>query len=394
MKRLPVGWIGSIMIIAGAMWTAADLAVSGLVTTVNEPDRCHFNTSGLYEVITAEPFYNYISAQSYGNLFNLVTRAQATSQTNGGLEGIYEKVNSDLMFRADTQDVVGKWNCQDVGDDQQYPAGEDYNALFSDLASRNLLFENVFYCLDQYPDNTTNHFVAWSSPLTDFEGGQQTWDVRASIDMTANNKDEIVMKTYLCSMNATVVDWVLERTNPSTLGDWCDMLKGSIYENTLTVPPVPNLSAVIESNLDAIIMISGASISGPNLTTSPIKDPNQGCLSPKAFIPWPVLLLLIITIIGVAAILIYFLFLLRSVRKLRVWRGSSDKPEVPGGLLSWMAHAVLETGVASTVKPGELREWFLVPRGEEGMMRISRRDVLLPEDTANSQVLGWETGFS
>jgi hypothetical protein len=393
-KKFPVGWLGGIMILSGMMWTTADLAVSGLVVTINVPGRCTFNTSGLYEVVYNQPYNNYITPYSYGSLFNLIIGAQATSQTNGGIEGVYQKVNSDTTFRADTQDIVGKWNCSDVGDDQNYPAGKNITDVFNDLWSQNLLYGNFFYCADHYPDNTYNHLTAWSAPRSD-EEGTDTWDVRASIDMQAHHLDNIVMKTFLCSMNATGVDWVLGRTNPSTLGAWCEQLKGLIYENTLDVPPVSNPGAVIESTLDAIIMWAGASQSGPNITTSPITDPTQGCLIPRALVPWPVLLLLIIVLLGTFAISAYLLFLLWSIRHLSSWR-SLSAGDVPNGLLSWMVQAVLETGVTRTTKTQELKEWSLAPRDEEGIMRVARpprRDTLWVKGAENSHPTGWDTGL-
>ncbi|KUJ15879.1 uncharacterized protein LY89DRAFT_685780 [Mollisia scopiformis] len=370
MKRLPAGWLGVVMILTGLMWTAADLAVSGLVVSIDVRDRCAFNTSGLYEVMYNESFSNYIVPYTVGNLFNLVTRAQVTSQANGGLGGIYEKVNGDPTFRADPEDILGQWNCHDVGDDQQYPAHDNITTVLEDLGSKNILFDVQLACSDDYPDNTYGHLVAWSSPRQDFQS-TDPWDVRASIDTTANNKEPINMKSFLCSMNASSVEWVLGRTNPATtLKNWCDQLKGLMYENTLTVPPVANPAAVLESTLDAIIMISGASQSGPNITTSPIKDPTQGCLIPKASITWLVVLLLIVVILGTAGMLGYWLFLLRSVRKLRSWRLPSERGEVPNGLLSWMVQAVNDTGM--TVSSAELNRWYLVPRGDGRSVRIAR----------------------
>jgi hypothetical protein len=178
-KKFPVGWLGGIMILAGMMWTTADLAISGLVVTINVPDRCTFNTSGLYEVLYNQPYNNYITPYNYGNLFNLIIGAQATSQSNGGIDGIYQKVNNDKTFRADTQDIVGKWNCSDVDDDQQYPAGNNITDVFNDLWSKNLLYGNFFYCADHYPDNTYNHLTAWSAPRTD-DDSTDTWDVRVN----------------------------------------------------------------------------------------------------------------------------------------------------------------------------------------------------------------------
>lgn len=158
MRRSPAGWLGYVMVLAGLFWLIADLVVSRLVVTVNVPDRCWFNNTGLYEVVWDQPFNFTIEPLEVGNLHDLVTRAQVTSQSNGGLEGIYHKVNSDPTFRADAQDVIGQWECHDVEQDASYSADSNLTQVADDLVNRGILFDaSSSSCWDQYPGNKDNY---------------------------------------------------------------------------------------------------------------------------------------------------------------------------------------------------------------------------------------------
>ena len=380
------------MILAGLLWTGADLAVSGLVVTVQVPGRCWFNTTGFYETITTPPFNNTHVPPNVGNLYDLVTRAQSTSQVNGGIGGIYAKVNGDLTFRADPEDNVGYWKCQDFGQNETYSATDSDENVINDLVAKDLLFDNPYYISDQYPNDARHaHLVAWSASIDDDDPSLQPWDVRASIDMTPKNIDDKVMKTYLCVMNAAPVEWVLSHTPPSdTLSIWIPLVKARMFENTLFTPPAPDPAAVIESILEAMIMISGASISGPNIKTSPVTDPTQGCLAPKALVPWPVIFLLILVIIGLASMVIFWIYqtiIIRRKRKCAPWQGVPSKG-FPNGLLSWMVQAVRETRVGQEVKNKHLSQWLLLPDQNSNTLLLSQggtiwgtRNEVRPEDT-------------
>jgi hypothetical protein len=90
-------------------WLVADLVVSGLVVTVDVVNRCRFNITGDYEVMTSNHSVGFITPWNTGGLWDLITGAQATSQSNGGLGGIFLKVNGDPAFRADAQHILGQW---------------------------------------------------------------------------------------------------------------------------------------------------------------------------------------------------------------------------------------------------------------------------------------------
>jgi hypothetical protein len=261
-----------------------DLAVSGLVVSIDVVSRCSFNTTGIYTALSEVHFPARVGVDSAGTLFNLITQAQGTSQVNGGLDGIFKKVNTDIHFRADTKDVVGEWRCSATGEDRSYPADTNSKDIFQSLNAEGLLFNKSWSsCWNRYPDYSTSDLFIWSASQDDFP--TQPWQVRAAVDMTSSAQIEKVMRLFACNMNAPSMDWVLKQTEAqAALTSWCSEVKGNLYTlsdvaHTADLQADPSL--VIASNLNNIIMNSGAAW---NNEQSPlvIDDPTQGCLAPRA----------------------------------------------------------------------------------------------------------------
>ena len=108
MRRSPAGWLGFIMILAPIFWLMADPVVSGLAIPVSVVDRCLFNTTVPYEVMTSNHTLGPFSIAPVGALFDIITGAQKTTNANGGLTEIFNKSNTDPLFRADAQDIMGQ----------------------------------------------------------------------------------------------------------------------------------------------------------------------------------------------------------------------------------------------------------------------------------------------
>src|SRR5579871_4769335 len=130
------------MILASVLGITCDLAVSRLVVTTAVISRCPFNATGPYTVLTVKPFSNvYTEVPSAGGTYNLITQAQATSQRNGGLDGIYRKVNGDLNFRATAEDIVGSWICDDPGVHRKFAGDVLPTNITTILQDNGLLFK-------------------------------------------------------------------------------------------------------------------------------------------------------------------------------------------------------------------------------------------------------------
>jgi len=357
---VPAGWLGVVMILATVLSIVSDLAVSGLVVTVNVPSRCTFNTSGYYTIIPQSPLTANIIPANAGALFKLINQAQLNSVTNGGLGGIYGKVNGDPSFRADYRDVVGQWNCNDTMEDRSYPYGTDPTSIETDLQSQGLLFnESSYSCWQNYPDYSIGRIVLLTASQPDWPTAP--WDFRASIDITLDSEIGQSFKTYLCHMDGPSIQWVINQTQAqSTLTSWCGEFMGDLFTADVSeLSLAPNPAAVLESILNSIVMTSGAAW---NLMATPIPDDTQGCLAPQAQVSWPIILLFALVAILTFAMALYWavlsILLHEALRSQPAGRIKVIDNYVPNGLLNWMVQAVRQSGVAGEVKPKDLKDWF------------------------------------
>src|SRR5271169_5544807 len=104
-RRPPGGWLfGICMVLCTVFSLVSDLAVSALVVQVTVAARCPFGTG----LVVADSYSQsgwWTVPPWNGAPYGAVAQAQLTSTANGGLVGIYWKVNRDMNFRADGFDI-------------------------------------------------------------------------------------------------------------------------------------------------------------------------------------------------------------------------------------------------------------------------------------------------
>jgi len=336
-RQLPAGFFGIVMIVAQLISFGSDLLVSGEVKPTEVPGRCQF---GVGAVIPVEPV-NWTSIPTpFQTASTLVSEAQAASRQNGGLSGIFRKVNGAPNFRADVQDVVGNWNCLDINDDITYSGETDQQGVIDDLISKGYLYNNTIAEIGPLPGGGWATFFSWGSSVGDF--ANQTWDVRAAFAIDILGPfDRHIVRSYHCTMNASSVEWVLRQIDAySTMAKWFDVSSGYLGNNGLDA--VPNQ---LESNLEAIIMLGYGG--GVTANATAIGDQTQGCVVTYAEIPWPLFMFLLLTTFGTLLMLAYWL--LSSIQLCQLQSRSSLAPyarlikeEMPNGLLGWMVQAASE----------------------------------------------------
>jgi hypothetical protein len=358
------------MIVASFLGLACDLAVSGLVVTTNVVSRCPFNTTGRYTVLSDVLLPYRIFTPTTGPLFNIITQAQTTSQLNGGVDGIFKKVNTDPNFRPDGQDIVGRWLCNATGEESSFPAGTDPNFALQSMQAQGLLFnQSSSTCLDGRGPSHYNDLFMWTAPEDD--NATQPWQIRAAVDMNLDDEADLAMKVYSCHMDAPSLDWLLGDIEvQSELDEWCGVVKGGLYvvnvANALALQTEPGI--VIASTLNNMMMNAAADW---NNTLSPlvIDDPTQGCLSPRALVAVTVVSLFAITTAGTVAMGLYLIALVFLIRRARAQSSVAYRKAVedctPGGLVGWMRRATQETGLAARGVGDDAyafpKEWCLVP---------------------------------
>ena len=215
LRTLPSRWHGLLMLLAAALSLTTDLAVSGLVTTITATGQCSFSLNGTYSVMLPSAPY-FIGPVNAGQTYKMIERAQTTSLNNGGIDGIYAKVNEDPAFRATEVDILGRWQCVDVGSDRTYAASVEPNLIFEDLTLQKFLFpDSSRSCWQTYPDNSTTHMVFWSAPQPSRPSA--LWTVRASVSMVSDPHTDRLMRSFECDMQAPTIDWLLQQTMPDTV---------------------------------------------------------------------------------------------------------------------------------------------------------------------------------
>jgi hypothetical protein len=115
-KCLPVGFFSIIMIFAQVLAFGSDLFVSGLVKSAEVPGRCSFGTG---VVIPAKPVAWESVPNPFQPAYTMITQSQISSKANGGLLGIFPKANGNTNFRAEEQDILGHWECQELSTEMQ-----------------------------------------------------------------------------------------------------------------------------------------------------------------------------------------------------------------------------------------------------------------------------------
>ncbi|KAK5051461.1 hypothetical protein LTR84_003113 [Exophiala bonariae] len=396
MRRSPAGFLGVIMILASLLWFAADLVVSTLVMPVMVVDRCPFNTTNNYMVpYIKQSGFGPMAPSNLGALWDTITRATFTSQSNGGLTGIFKKANGELNFRADADDIIGRWNCTQDGKDVQYNVRVDPNAIFDDLVSRNQLFGNYSGCETSYIGKnwytqvmaTSSSVGDWSQELSGLTPDEiinspisHPWDVRAAVDMSPNATDEKLMRTFLCTLDAPSLEYQLGKIQAiTTLTTYCNNFRASIYQYFTDNVPMPLDPGVeIASILDIIVMMSVAYQAGNNNPPPEIPDLTQGCLATKTRIPAAAILIFILATvftIGLTLYLAVLLICLRTLRQREAVRYELVVDNTPNGLLDWIRQAVITTGeVAPTITHPGLKNWSLTPSYNYQCLQLMQTD--------------------
>lgn len=384
MRRSPAGWLGFMMVLAGILWLVSDLIVSALVVPTNVVDRCAFNTTGHYGTVKTNHTVGPFTPGNVGILWDQLIAARVTSLSNGGLDGIYRKVNSDPTFRADTEDIIGRWKCETAGNDVTYPARESQDAIMIDLYEKDLLY-------NYYAPEATNYiginvylqFLVWSSAVGNWDQNLtgtpdeiidskelHPWDVRAAVDISPNNTQPKVMRPFHCTMNAPAVEFVVGKVQPQyTLEVFISYLRGMIYGYfNDNVPLVTEPGVALATVLDQIVMSAALSH-----TDQIVGDPTQGCLIVRTQVPMSVILVWLLTtgvFLGVLGHYVHLTIVFRRVRAQKYSHAVAMAECVPNGLMGWMKQAVRESSQSSMTDYPHFKKWLLTSDAQQEALRL------------------------
>ena len=395
LRQTPCGWLGGVMISASIFWLASDLVVSGLVVTVILPARCPFDISQPYEVFSngtkgRGPF----TPTSLGSYWDLMSRSQDTSIGNGGLSGIYHKVNGDTNFRAGPEDVLGRWKCSLYGYDKIFPAHENASDVAQALLDKRIFFEASTSCFTQFiGQNEFLQLLVLSPSIDDWSGEKykgwtadaiisdptvHSWSMRASVDMSPNVSASKLMRTYDCNMYAPRAEYIMGKVQPlSAMATFCPNIGGKIFGAFADNIPLPRDPAIsIAEMLNVITMSAGGSYLD---RVSTIHDPTIGCLAPKTAIPAAVILVWALVTFTMIILLVYWAYVAIRIHQYQSRDAKLSKlisSSTPNGLLSWMKQAVCLIASKEGLKSTEhtLGDWVLFPLLDQSHLQLLHRN--------------------
>jgi hypothetical protein len=373
LRQLPGGRLGyTMMVILFALSKVTDLLTTTFVVQVEVKSRCQFgeglvlNTTGPF--LTAAP-------PSNGIPYIVAHNAQYFSLNNTCPIGIYAKVNRDITFCPDTQDILDSWVCS-TGDHRPYTPGYNQLSLAEDLINQGLLYPNATFEYSGFGGGYYNHLVAWSSSAA-LSGNaiNTTWDVRAAIQTNASPFDDNVkMLGISCSMTAPPVETIIRAMNSTaTLEGWKATFQGLMYYGTGT-PSVTNPTLQLAILLNTLTMVQG----GDNIILSipaPNADQTQGCIVPATDVP-PVIMALVLIVAGSFVSLIV-VFLVYTWQMRFTHRGLQPSIKyLPDGVIGWTVKAAQEhrdsrepdDGQYARVRRREIKNWLI--GYEDGQPRL------------------------
>jgi hypothetical protein len=176
LRQLPGGKVGYLaMVLIFALSKLADLITTTLVQQVPFQSRCAFG-EGLVLNQTGPALFLYPPVN--GAPFIVAHNSQYFSLNNSCLYGIYNKVNRNINFCPEDQDIISTWSCYS-GSTLSYPAGYSLDAIAADFQSQNLLYSDISDTYTKF-GSYYNHFVMWGSSATSDAVGT-SWDVRAAV---------------------------------------------------------------------------------------------------------------------------------------------------------------------------------------------------------------------
>ncbi|KAI9659834.1 MAG: hypothetical protein M1821_001185 [Bathelium mastoideum] len=334
-RTLPGGWLGVVMIIAYLLNLGADFA-SAFIQTITVHDRCEFGT-GLVISDTSMQLVPWNGAP-----YAVATSAQSRGLTNGGLKGVYAKINRDSRFSADASDVLGTWTGTMNPLQLHYPYYTSSDDIIDDLVQHELLYSTPVYVAS----GDTSHLVVLDSSAGETTG--TSFDVRVSVDVTALGNETKQMQSYECALDDSS-GWLHDVqsgiSSLVTLQDWKQTFQGSLYNGTGT-PASPACGNILEGILNSMTMVAGGANYLLNTTAS---TETQGCITMRTWILWELLVLAGAVILLAAFLAFYWIGMLIH---LKVVSKRMDRMDVkwidrytPGDTFEWMAQAVRERGL-------------------------------------------------
>ena len=379
---------GLFMILTAVLALVADLAVSGLVRSIDLPGQCAFTQGFALNATTAE----YPSMQGIPYLY--ASNAQITSfWGNDGLIGVYRKADNSTNFSAQADDVLGYWDCGEGSSPVTYYGDQTNDGIVDRLEQADLIFSKHAVKIDSVGEKggQTRQLLVVS---TDTWGILESTPTPFSFKIAVDIKDDLVlgektMVAYHCQLVVTGDENLLNVLAQIDIDEtletqgWVPGMQGQLYQGFDMLEAAPGIRVTLGWILNSLTMVA-ASENSIQYTS----DENARLSCWVTRVPWPVTLIWgVTTVLGFFFIfcLTYLFFLVRRASKiydrsnftfladtaLAANRSVVNSKEIthntPNGLIDWMQHAIHETGTAEKHNSARhLRKWLFSTSSHRG----------------------------
>lgn len=376
------------MILTAALALVADLAVSGLVRTIDLPGQCAFSQGLAVNETTAE----FPSMQGIPYLY--ASNAQITSYwVNDGFMGIYQKADNSTNFAAQASDVLAYWDCGEGSSPVIAPGGYNDTEVAALLVIKDLIWDNAAVRSDSISSAgkpsrqllivSTDTLGTMASPPAPF-----SFKIAVDIhdDLASGEKTMVAFHCQLNQMPGHDITSVLSRIDiDKTLGNegWMPGMQGQLYQGYDMTDSIQGVNITLNWLLNSLTMVA-ASANSIQWTS----DETQGCLVAHTRIPWPVTFIWSMTTLLGFFFIFYLTYLALLVRRASKAYDKSNftfltstplaphhsiinskeiTQNTPNGLIDWMQHAIHETGTAEKHTSGHhLRKWLFSTSSHRG----------------------------
>lgn len=324
------------MLWTGIFSLAHQYFINSFITSETISQECTFNQG----LVTTEYTGDDLVPATTWPAARLVYDAWLAASSNGGVMGIYDKIDSDYSnFKPAKKDLLGYWNCTEAAGSTISPADwVSTDALDNWIGNQSFTYPIWHQEGSALLDGTVSGFLAWSAS-GDTQGVQ--WSSRAIIATSLSGDSPVNTSNYQCDIVQFNKNWTMPWMPPQdTLDGWCGLAFGMLSDIE-----VANYGARLQDLLNGMVMITGSGNNAERALPSG-QDTSYGCISTGTKVGPEIFLLL-------GTLLIVFLLLvvgdLYALISYHFHQNRSRVHEIPTDYISWQLAAVRNSGTDKIV---------------------------------------------
>lgn len=349
LRSLPGGLFGLLMLATGAFGLLHQYVINSFILPEVQPSWCQFQAG----IVSTANSVEVIPSPSWPAAL-LVFQAHSAVALNGGINGIYDKINFNISaFQPTSADVLGSWQCNAMQDSPIQPADwSDKASLESYLTKQNFLSPDTKSTAGAVLVSNSSYeaFLAWSADKETISSG--VGKVRATIANGLSGDSALVASNLECTIVKNVASWdpVPIQAN-GTLAAWVNIMFGFVSE-----VPVNHYGPQVSTVLNAITMLAGSGNQNRRrLDANAVQT--FGCVTEGTQI------YISVYVIFMALAALLFVLLVADLYSLIRYRYNKRRglvEEIPTDLISWQLAMVRRATGIKNLKQKELPNYSYV----------------------------------